>query len=78
MTKLDELESYLRELRAIAPRNFEEFQRIEIRRGCERLLQIAIECVINICSLFVSGLRLSPIPVRIRETYLGRQTTGKD
>lgn len=58
LVKVDELEGYLGELRAIAPRSFQEFQRIEIRRACERLLQISVECVIDVCSLLVSGLRL--------------------
>ena len=58
LAKLDELDGYVQELRAIAPRSFAQYRRIEKRRACERLLQIAVECVIDICNLFVSGLRL--------------------
>ncbi|MGD8986125.1 MAG: DUF86 domain-containing protein [Desulfobacteraceae bacterium] len=58
LAKLDELESYLRELKGIAPKSFEEYQQTEKRRACERLLQISIESVIDVCNLFVSGLRL--------------------
>ena len=58
LAKIEELNGYLRELRAIAPSTFEEYQRIEIKRACERLLQISIECLIDICHLIVSGLRL--------------------
>lgn len=58
LAKIDELEGYLRELRQISPESFEEYQKIEKRRACERLLQISVECVIDICQLFVSGLRL--------------------
>lgn len=58
LTKLDELDGYVQELQAIAPQSFAEYQKIEKKRACERLLQIAVECVIDICSLFVSGLRL--------------------
>lgn len=58
MARLDELDGYLRELREIAPTNFEEYQRIEKKRACERLLQIAVESVLDICSLIVAGLRL--------------------
>lgn len=58
LAKIDELDVYLRELRQIAPSTFEEYQRLEIRRACERLLQIAIESVIDICGLIVAGLRL--------------------
>ena len=58
LAKLDELEGYLRELEAIAPRNLAEYRRIEKKRACERLVQIAVESVIALCQLFVSGLRL--------------------
>jgi uncharacterized protein YutE (UPF0331/DUF86 family) len=58
LAKIDALDGYLRELHTIAPANFEEYTTIEKRRACERLLQVSIECVIDICSLFVIGLRL--------------------
>ena len=58
MAKIDVLDGYLRELRTIAPANFEEYATIEKRRACERLLQVSIECVIDISSLLVTGLRL--------------------
>jgi uncharacterized protein YutE (UPF0331/DUF86 family) len=58
LAKLDQLQGYLRELRAIAPAGFAEFQQIEKRRACERLLQISIEAVIDVCHLLVSGFRL--------------------
>lgn len=56
--KIDELDSYLSELTQIIPASFEEYQKIEKKRSCERLLQLCIECTIDICRLFVSGLRL--------------------
>jgi uncharacterized protein YutE (UPF0331/DUF86 family) len=58
LAKIDELEGYLGELCMIAPRNLKEYGRIEKRRSCERLLQLCIECVIDICRILVSGLRL--------------------
>src|SRR5574341_715043 len=58
LAKLDELEGYVRDLRTIAPQNFAEYRQIEKKRACERLLQIAVECVIDVCNLLVSGLRL--------------------
>jgi len=58
LTKIDELDAYLEELRAVAPENFKEYERIEKKRSCERLLQIYIECVIDICKVLVSGMRL--------------------
>lgn len=59
LSKLDELDSYLMELEEVAPNNFAEYVgSIEKKRACERLLHILIECVIDICSLIVKGLRL--------------------
>lgn len=58
LSKIDELDSYVGEIRQISPRDFNEYQDIKIKRSCERLLQLGIECIIDICKLFVSGLRL--------------------
>jgi uncharacterized protein YutE (UPF0331/DUF86 family) len=58
LIKLDELATYLRELRQITPRSYEEYLGVEKKRACERLLQLAIESVIDVCHLLVSGLRL--------------------
>src|SRR5262245_24265816 len=55
---LDELAGYLAELPAIAPASLEAYAKIETRRACERLLQISIEAVIDMCALLVAGLRL--------------------
>lgn len=59
LAKLDELEGYLGELRQILPESYARYvESVEKRRACERLLQMSIECVIDVCALFVSGLRL--------------------
>lgn len=58
MIKLAELAGYLGELRQVVPAKFAEYQRIEKKRSCERLLQLAIECVIDVCKIMVVGLRL--------------------
>ncbi|MFQ5917874.1 MAG: DUF86 domain-containing protein [Candidatus Binatia bacterium] len=58
LARIDELDGYLKELHQTVPASFQEYQNIEKRRACERLLQISVECVIDICHLFVSGLRL--------------------
>lgn len=58
LAKLDELDGYLRDLQTIAPQDLMAYRQIEKKRACERLLQIAVECVIDICNLLVSGLRL--------------------
>lgn len=58
LAKVDELDSYLDELLQITPVDFKDYQKIEKKRSCERLLQLSIECVMDICKLCVSGLRL--------------------
>lgn len=58
LAKIDALDGYLQEIREILPADFEEYKRIEKRRACERLLQVSIECIIDICGLIVTGLRL--------------------
>ena len=58
LAKIDVLEGYLKELREILPGSFEEYKKVEKRRACERLPQVSIECVIDICGLMVIGLRL--------------------
>jgi len=58
LAKLDELDGYQSEFRQIMPTSFNQFKKIEKKRACERLLQVSIECVIHVCSLIVSGLRL--------------------
>jgi len=58
LAKLDELDGYVRDLRTIAPQDLTAYRQIEKKRACERLLQIAIECIIDISNLLVSGLRL--------------------
>ena len=56
--KLDELGCYMRELALIAPRNYQEYLAVEKKRACERLLQMTIECMIDVCNVLVTGLRL--------------------
>lgn len=59
LAKLDELDGYLGELRQVVPESYARYaESVEKRRACERLLQLSIECAIDVCALFVSGLRL--------------------
>ncbi|MBI4400676.1 MAG: DUF86 domain-containing protein [Nitrospirae bacterium] len=59
LSKIDQLDQYLGELSQVVPASFPEYQAsVEKRRACERLLQLCIECVLDICTLLVSGLRL--------------------
>ncbi|MEK6854892.1 MAG: DUF86 domain-containing protein [Nanoarchaeota archaeon] len=59
LSKIDELDGYLEELEQIKPADFDEYKNsIEKKRAVERLLQIAIETVIDISNIIVSGLKL--------------------
>ncbi|MFQ5910665.1 MAG: DUF86 domain-containing protein [Thermoplasmata archaeon] len=58
LAKLDELDSHLKELAEISPESLEEYKTIEKRRACEKLLHIAVECVIDICGIVVTNRRL--------------------
>lgn len=58
LAKLDDLDGYLTELRSIMPASLAEYQGVEKRRACERLLQVSVECVLDVCHLMVAGLRL--------------------
>ena len=40
------------------PENYETYQKIEKKRACERLLQVSIESVLDICAQIVIELRL--------------------
>jgi len=59
LSKLDELDTYLSELKTVMPKSYEEYTRsIEKKRSSERLLHILTERVIDVCALIVKGLRL--------------------
>jgi len=59
LSKIDELNQYLSELKEIKISSLDEYiNSIEKKRACERLLQISIETVIDICNILVSGLKL--------------------
>lgn len=58
LSKVDELDTYLNELHQVLPEGLNEYQKVEKKRSSERLLQLCVECTIDICKLFVVGLRL--------------------
>lgn len=59
LEKLADLESYLRELQNILPENLDVYLgSIEKRRATERILQLSIEVVLDVCAMLVSGLKL--------------------
>ena len=54
LAKIDELDSYINEFIQIAPADFEEYQKIEKKRSCERLLHL----VLNVLSILQNYLFL--------------------
>ncbi len=59
LAKIDELNSYLEELDNVKPNSLEEYEAsIKDKRACERLLQICIETVLDICNILLSDLKL--------------------
>lgn len=59
LSKIDQLDLYLEELKEIKPSSFKEYSSsIEKKRACERLLHVSIEIVIDIANLIVSNLKL--------------------
>ncbi|MBF0217673.1 MAG: DUF86 domain-containing protein [Candidatus Omnitrophica bacterium] len=58
LSKIDELDGYLGEIEEIMPLSLVEYKRTEKKRSCERLIQLSIECLMDVCRIFVSGLRL--------------------
>jgi uncharacterized protein YutE (UPF0331/DUF86 family) len=59
LARLDALHGYERELGVVLPADLNDYKAsLEKRRATERLLQISVECVLDICGLLVAGLRL--------------------
>jgi len=59
LTKLDELEQIISELGEFFPATDTEYVNSKItQRAVERLVQISVECVIDVCAMLVKNLRL--------------------
>jgi uncharacterized protein YutE (UPF0331/DUF86 family) len=58
LAKLDEMDGYLNELRSILPPDLQAYRTVEKRRACERLLQVSVECALDVCHQLVAGRRL--------------------
>ena len=56
--KIADMDAYLNELLHVVPDSFAGYHIIEKKRSCERLLHLCIECAVDICKLFVSGMKL--------------------
>jgi len=75
LAKLDELDGYLVELRSIMPADLAEYRRVEKRRACERLLQVSVEAVLDVCHLLVAGLRLG-LPAEDDDVFEKLESAG--
>lgn len=61
LEKIGELERYIAELNDVLPLDEESYiQSTKEKRATERILQIAIECVIDICAILLKALELGP------------------
>lgn len=59
LSKIDDLDGYLKELSELTPASFAEYEENnQKKRACERVLQIAIEAVIDTCRLVLKGMKL--------------------
>lgn len=59
LSKFDQIEEYLEKLEKIKPNNFDLYKRsVKDKLACERLIQLSIECVLDICNILVSKLRV--------------------
>jgi len=58
LSMLDQLDKYYKELLEIIPDSFEEYQKTEIKRSNERIIQLLIETCIDTTNLLLKELRL--------------------
>lgn len=75
LTRLDDLARYLRELNGIVPRSFADYGRVEVKRACERLAQVAIEAALDVCAVLVRELRLG-VPGEEDDLLLSGETVA--
>ena len=57
LSKLDEMQRYVSELEDITPTEEEYESDLVKKRACEKTVELAIECIIDICSTLVIALR---------------------
>src|SRR3989344_4541695 len=59
LAKFDQLNESLERLDKIKPSNFEDYKKsIKDKMACERLIQISIETILDVCNILVSELKL--------------------
>ncbi len=57
------------------PENLEQYGMIEKKRSCERILQLGIECVFDICRILVGGMRLG-LPSDEKDLFVKLEKKG--
>ncbi|HLC70880.1 MAG TPA: DUF86 domain-containing protein [Candidatus Nanoarchaeia archaeon] len=58
LLKLDEMKKYLTELEDLLPEEQEYLSSLPDRRACEKTIELAIECVINVMAMLISQGKL--------------------
>jgi uncharacterized protein YutE (UPF0331/DUF86 family) len=59
ISKIAEIKKYLAELSEVIPDNLEDYSNsVKDKRATERILQIAIECVLDVCAILVKEFAL--------------------
>ena len=53
LKKIDDLQQLLQELHMVLPATYREYQKTVIKRSCERITQLLIQVVIDVCSMIV-------------------------
>ena len=59
LKKVDEMDRYLERLEKLISKDLNEYKRqVTDKLACERLLHLSIECVVDICNIITSDLKL--------------------
>jgi uncharacterized protein YutE (UPF0331/DUF86 family) len=60
-SKIGQIENYISDLKEILPQSFDEYAKSKITKyAIERLFQVIIEAIIDVCAILVNDLKLGP------------------
>jgi uncharacterized protein YutE (UPF0331/DUF86 family) len=60
-SKIGQIENYIADLKEIVPQSFDEYAKSKITKyAIERLFQVIIESIIDVCAILVNDLKLGP------------------
>ena len=57
-SKLDNIDTLLQELQSVLPPRFAQYEPVPVRRSCERIVQVLIETMLDVCSMLQRDLKL--------------------